>query len=267
MLVENIGVTFLFLTDTSLFAQSVVSPDDRIQVAEWDLDSATLDVAGALVDLSFGEPCTLADTAFSLPAAGGPCSSGVTIESSSQPYATQLILSFTRMQMRRAEPVELPENEDYDVDDVSNGEDNCPLVYNPDQESDELPGIGDACVVLDPFLGWLRDSEADGVPDIIDNCVWIANPGQLDTTGALIPDGIGDACDEETATVNQGEAFTLILEAPLVQPSGGTTYLAVDFDNRETLDCDWVAGTCVLDPDAVTYCTYDNLGAAQLGCP
>ena len=54
MLVANVGVTFLFLTDPSLFVQSVVLPDDRIQVAEWDVGDATLDISGALVDPTSG---------------------------------------------------------------------------------------------------------------------------------------------------------------------------------------------------------------------
>ncbi len=38
------------------------------------------------------------------------------------------------------------------------------------------------------------DTDGDGVPDHVDNCILVANPDQTDTDG----DGVGDACDLET---------------------------------------------------------------------
>ena len=42
------------------------------------------------------------------------------------------------------------------------------------------------------FVG-LADSDTDGVADINDNCIAVANASQLDTNG----DGIGNACDPD----------------------------------------------------------------------
>lgn len=59
---------------------------------------------------------------------------------------------------------------DEDMDDLCAGEDNCPLVANPDQADLDMDGVGDAC----------------------DNCIDVQNPDQIDDDG----DGIGDLCDD-----------------------------------------------------------------------
>lgn len=59
---------------------------------------------------------------------------------------------------------------DEDQDDLCAGEDNCPLVPNPEQEDLDMDGVGDAC----------------------DNCIDVQNPDQIDDDG----DGIGDLCDD-----------------------------------------------------------------------
>ena len=44
------------------------------------------------------------------------------------------------------------------------------------------------------------DTDGDGVPDNIDNCPLVSNPGQQDTDG----DGIGDACDQQCDASSPG---------------------------------------------------------------
>jgi hypothetical protein len=58
---------------------------------------------------------------------------------------------------------------DADNDSIPDPVDNCPNIYNPNQQ----------------------DSDGDGIGDVCDNCPNINNPGQLDTD----LDGKGDACD------------------------------------------------------------------------
>jgi len=58
---------------------------------------------------------------------------------------------------------------DIDGDGVPDVTDNCPLIYNPDQEDVDNDGIGDAC----------------------DNCPYEYNPDQSDSDG----DGFGYDCD------------------------------------------------------------------------
>lgn len=69
---------------------------------------------------------------------------------------------------------------DTDNDDVPDDEDNCPLVYNPDQNPD---------VCAD-------DQDGDGVADGIDNCPTVYNPDQTDND----ENEIGDACEEGDIT-------------------------------------------------------------------
>jgi hypothetical protein len=282
-LVENVGVTQLLLVDTGLRSQSVIffSPVDlRIQVAEWDIDvgGATLDVEGSLVDLLFGEPCFFTDTHLSSPQTTDPCGSGVVIESSPSPFDVTLLLTVTEMRMRRERPLEdavdQSDNADWDGDGVPNSGDNCPLVPNTDQADENFDGVGDECTVFDPFFGSLPDSDADGVPDTSDNCVWKENPDQADDGISALGDdpqpnnGIGDACEEQLAPV---EPFVLgvppdQLQAMLLQRLGGTTFLTVDFDDRDAMICNWATRSCTLDPSEVEFCTHDNFFDALNGC-
>ena len=72
-------------------------------------------------------------------------------------------------------------------------EDNCPLVFNPDQNDADSDGLGDACDDC-------TDTDGDGFGDPgyqantcpEDNCPDIYNPDQADSD----EDGIGDVCDE-----------------------------------------------------------------------
>jgi hypothetical protein len=293
-LVDDVGVTRLVVTDTDLFSQSVSSPDNRIQVAEWEFDAVTIDIDGALVDLSRGEPCSVTDTVYASPLTEGACRSGAVIESSDDPFEVHLILSVNAMQLRRAEPLDLSQTVDYDVDGVpndgdmsgsaydapcglggqtSNCDDNCPLVANADQADDNADGVGNLCTVIDAFGSALRDSDGDDVYDGADNCVWISNPDQDDTTGVGAsgpPDGIGDACVEQVAQVlgPSGDAFFDLVLGPaaLLQQPGFNTFLTVDFANRQALNCDWDAGTCTLDPAQVDFCTHQSLSVAVGGC-
>jgi gliding motility-associated-like protein len=73
---------------------------------------------------------------------------------------------------------------DYDGDGILNDDDNCVLVYNPDQADNDGDGDGDLCD---------DDDDNDGVLDVNDNCQFVANADQLDNDG----DGEGDACDPD----------------------------------------------------------------------
>lgn len=112
---------------------------------------------------------------------------------------------------------------DADADGVPDSIDNCTFVANPGQADSNGDGLGDACtvVVVPPTAVPTTavpptvvpptattappplDSDGDLIPDGIDNCPDVANPGQTDSD----QDGVGDACQvtapvEPTATTS-----------------------------------------------------------------
>ena len=78
---------------------------------------------------------------------------------------------------------------DTDGDGFPNGEDNCPLVFNPLQEDVDLDGLGDSCDLCPTDS--LNDADEDGVCYSDDNCPDEYNPDQDDADC----DYAGDECD------------------------------------------------------------------------
>jgi hypothetical protein len=141
-------------------------------------------------------------------------------------------------------------DDDRDADHIPDASDNCPDVYNPDQSShlgsgqpgdacqvcmasdpkdSDGDGIPDACDACDNRLPddnhngvpdaceHPHDEDGDGIPDLFDNCPSVFNPDQLDVgdvgTGdgpALMPDGVGDACDD--SPFRDGQVFDSFAE-------------------------------------------------------
>ena len=64
-------------------------------------------------------------------------------------------------------------------------------------------GFSGAYLSNHTILG-VKDTDGDGVPDSIDNCVFVPNPDQKDTDG----DGVGDACDNCPTVPNANQADT-----------------------------------------------------------
>ncbi len=117
--------------------------------------------------------------------------------------------------------------QDEEKDGVANINDNCPLVFNPDQLDTDGDGLGNLC---DPHEDACKnfltddldakvdcddsdcaaaiacaapaaDDDGDGVSNGTDNCPNVANPLQEDTDG----DNIGDACDKNEGNCNDGK--------------------------------------------------------------
>jgi len=80
-------------------------------------------------------------------------------------------------------------SDDFDEDQITNEEDSCICIDNPDQADADEDGMGDECDPCpnDPD----NDKDADGHCGNVDNCPDISNLGQEDFDG----DGKGDVCD------------------------------------------------------------------------
>ena len=279
--VTKIGTTRVLAVDSDLAPQSVSEPQVPVQVAEWFITAAPLSYEGLdePLELTIDAECRIVDTVYEYPITEGRCLQGLVIDSDIVEPGIQVSytdLTFT-MQVRRAEPVDLPPLKDYDIDRIRNVRDNCPLVYNPDQRDDDGNNIGDACQTELGGFGALLDSDADGVADALDNCVWIPNPLQENTLGLAaegINDGIGDACVEQLANVNGGQPIQVSSPSSigLLQPQFGATSVTVDFVNETALtNCTWAtapdAGNCDLVDNSLRYCvSYSLTEAGLLGC-
>jgi len=72
------------------------------------------------------------------------------------------------------------------------------------------------------------DTDGDGIPDAVDNCIQAANPNQLDTNG----DGIGNMCDCDFNNDNfcGGPDFTLFIGCFNKATGGNATCQAADMN-------------------------------------
>ncbi|MGB0714754.1 MAG: right-handed parallel beta-helix repeat-containing protein, partial [Phycisphaerae bacterium] len=86
-----------------------------------------------------------------------------------------------------------PGQEDNDMDGAGNACDNCPTpVSNPDQSDIDGDGVGDLCDLCPTIYNPLQeDVDDDQVGDVCDNCPFVQQDNQNDSDG----DQVGDACD------------------------------------------------------------------------
>jgi hypothetical protein len=249
-----------------------------VQLAVWEISSATIVFPDITSDLAEKGPCIHFQSYISLTAIEGECSRGASVAVYETPVDATISLT-TTLDISRITPVDLSMGGDLDGDGVLNEDDNCPMVPNGGDEQLEVvtdafgDEIGLACA-FDSTGGvgedrvYFLDSEIDAVPDIADNCPFHDNPLQ-ENTSDYAPDGIGDACTDE-ATVSMGgeTAIDLMLELTAISPEPFQQLLVLDFGSDITgWNCNWNAGTCELDPASVRACVASSTVNAAAGCP
>jgi len=116
-------------------------------------------------------------------------------------------------------------DDDIDGDGILNIDDNCPETPNQDQADENGDGIGDACLN--------GDLDGDGVNNANDNCPEMANSDQGDSDG----DGIGDVCDPDTDSDGDGI------------PNGQDNCPDMANDGQEDVDEDGIGDACDNDID------------------
>ena len=105
------------------------------------------------------------------------------------------------------------EAHDFDEDGLSGAEDNCPLVYNPDQENIDNDLLGDACDICDNANVWVYgningevDTDQSYEIDIFDLLTLsdIISSNETESCGSQISDVNGDG------TTNQLDIFQFV---------------------------------------------------------
>ena len=223
---------------------------------------------GVTEDMTFGEECQFFK-AWNTPVfALGKCASGIVVDGDEQEHIMSLEVTIDEISVQRVPPLILLPDDDWDRDGEKNFEDNCLLIDNPDQTDTGMKGFGDACAVFDFGVGIARlDSDGDGIPDSSDNCPYTQNPGQEDSgivlgEGLPFPDGIGDACETQTAGVNGYTEIALPL-GPLedVTPFRRVRWLTVDLRDQDSLSPCWEGGNCdLINPLAIGFCLNETGG-------
>ena len=263
---QEVGVTRLNPVDPDLRLATLDDP--KMQYASWNFSRAEFQIGDQLIDLRGNDNCTVFDTAVVTPSFIGKCGGGIVTGQTENPVSASLALDFT-LAVRRAEPIDLQPQDDFDGDTVANGMDLCRLIPDPGQEDVDGNGIGDACEGINPFSGGVEiDNDGDAIVDSIDNCPSVQNLDQQDST--IPPDGIGDACPAQDADVTMAMSTDLQLNlnpGNFILPGPQTILVVVDFASGNTLTCNWAQGVCTLDPAAVRACYATSTLGGQLGCP
>ncbi len=127
------------------------------------------------------------------------------------------------------------------TDQCSGSEDECDVATDEGAQTSDLDG--------DP--GNLDDGDADGVPDAVDNCPFVANPDQAD----FDQDQVGDKCDPDDDNDTTPDAQDCAPLDPAIHPGAAEVCDGIDNDCDVELDeemTDYDCGTPKIVSEPVT---------------
>jgi hypothetical protein len=249
------------ITDSAVSSQRAPLPAP--QVVSWNVDEMSAsnipNVSGAYSFL-FSGPCAYQLNATLPVSFSNACrTSGVTVSPGTVVSSATLHLKISRLEVRAAARPDLAPDADPDGDGVPNSSDNCPIIYNPDQQNSDAgvePFVaGDACSDLDVNNNpTIPDQDQDGVRDSSDNCLWYPSP--LVPGGSTPPDanhnGIGDDCERVAPVVLPGGSLTIECDNVSFSTQGSRiSFFRMDFGRTGVLTCDAGFTGCTIDPSAL----------------
>ncbi len=141
---------------------------------------------------------------------------------------------------------------DADEDGITDSEDNCPNVYNPDQTDSDGDGAGDSCDDFPQDPDCINNNPPESNP----NGPYIPNVCEgltLDASGSSDPDmGCGDSIQAYEWDLNNDGIY---------EEDRTENFISFDWVDVETLICD---GSCVIEePFPITLRVTDSLGATD----
>jgi hypothetical protein len=224
------------------------------QFAKWTVNEVTAQLAGAVSVSLLPAGTSTCDVVQRGAAVGSTCGiTGIVLEPGSTGTVT-VRLGITALEVIRARRDELTAIGDVDGDGDLDFDDNCPYVFNPDQENANAEDegddpVGDACSINDAA----NDTDDDGVADASDNCVYIHNEGQENATrDDGFADGVGDACQQRVLVTLPGGGLVIERTADFTISDQRVTILQIDFKTKDSLvNCDVDFTSCEIDDTVV----------------
>jgi hypothetical protein len=247
------------VTHTGVTSQRFPLPNP--QIAIWAIDEIavhSLTNFDGTFEFLQASPCTYQLNALTpIPLSAACRTSGLSLTPGTSRTGTVRV-SISSLELRAAARPDLGPEADPDGDGFPNDADNCPIVFNPDQDNVnqalESFFVGDACSQdNDDGDPTIPDQDMDGWRDAVDNCLWYPNPA-LGTEEAPLDqnrDGLGDACERIAPVILPGNGLTVECNVTFTPRASVVSGFRLDFGRPGVLVCDAAFTGCALSVSAL----------------